>query len=131
MKKLRLSEDLIKKTRNIPRNQYGRCLPEPLARYCFKYNFDRYCEAFFIEDKETGEVITVKGLLEVIYYLSKKGGLYTEGMPAEGLPIVEGGLVCYHKEEADPYFVCVITLDNITAPEETRTGNISTYFFKP
>ncbi len=137
--KNKIDPSLETKIRNIPRNQYGHCLPDPLMRYMYKYNFDRYCQGFLIVDRETGDTKTFECILDLMIYLCKPNGLWTGGVPEEGIPIAKEGFTCHYKFkeledgeiELNPYFVCRIVVDNLGSSSEIKAGSIQTYFFKP
>jgi hypothetical protein len=118
-------EFTVEKVRHIPRNQYKHCDVDPLLRYLYKYNFDRYCVKFICRDIEIGAKEIFTDILDVANWL-------VQHSVENGIPVIENGFVCYFNDnqagKGDPYFVCSITLDRFgMSTIKDRKGDLRVY----
>jgi hypothetical protein len=120
-------EFTLEKVRHIPRNQYKHCDVNPLMRYLYKYNFDKYCIRFEVRDRELhGPSVRFDNILDCINHLVSVSNEL-------GIPIAREGLICYYNytDSDDPYFVCKITLDYMGVTIKPRGRDFEVYSVEP
>ena len=75
-------------------------------------------------------------ILDLMIYLTQPGGLFPEGVPDYGIPIVAEGLICIHApllvEEVnlDPYFKCEVIVNHLGTTEKTKKGHVEVFYVK-